>query len=101
MSISATEVVVMQTPVEAIDHVLDDLLHDMSETEVALTGVEVISHLDTLCEGYRCRLNELPAPFAMMSETAHRRGASFNFERSKFMDLLWRYRAEHDHPDAA
>lgn len=83
---------VLESPLQAIDQVLNDLSMDPSPTERRLSSKDMLTHLGTLCEGYRCKLDDLPGPFAAMAEAAHRRGMSFEFECSKFFDLLWQTR---------
>jgi hypothetical protein len=91
-TVSVKNTVIMDTPLEAIDRVLEELQLHPGDNEVMIPSDEMLSHLGTLCEGYRCKYDGLPAAFAMMADTAHRRGSSFHFQRSRAMDLLWKER---------
>lgn len=87
MTIDFSRSVVASSPLEAIDLVLEQLEHGPYRSSM-LTPSEAMSHLGTLCEGYRCKMSELPGGLGMMAEVLQRRGASFGIETAKFIDLL-------------
>lgn len=92
MSVTVHNTVILETPIEAIERVLEELVLNELDYEPMLCGSDLRSHLGTLCEGYRCGYHELPGPFVVIVEATERRGETFAVGCSTFIDLLWKQR---------